>query len=210
MYLATASPLPPKAMWNRTGRGYPDMAATGDNILCVWNGAVQHPPTPRSTHRKPCSLLATLLCGGTQVFPLGGTSASGPIAAGLVSLINDRLLSLGLPPVGHLNSLICASRLLVCCKLFAAAPAKPLVWFNPQTPGLVSRWTACLPSRTCTWARTTTATSRHPAPLTPPSAPTASPHSVAGTQSQAWVFPTSQPSWSLPSLCKVATPTTWR
>lgn len=71
-----ASELPPQSMWNAYGRGYSDLATVGDNIVCIWRG---------------------------QFFPLGGTSASGPIMAGLVSLLNDARLNAGMPPLGHLN-----------------------------------------------------------------------------------------------------------
>lgn len=41
---------------------------------------------------------------GGQVWPIGGTSASGPIFAGLVSLLNEHRLNHGLPPVGYEHS----------------------------------------------------------------------------------------------------------
>lgn len=53
--------LPPSGAWNPLGRGYPDVAAIGFNLECVLGG---------------------------HVVPIGGTSASGPIIAGILTLIN--------------------------------------------------------------------------------------------------------------------------
>jgi len=55
--------LPPPEYFNQTGRGYPDLAAIGQNVPVVFARALQM---------------------------TGGTSASTPIVAGLVSLINSR------------------------------------------------------------------------------------------------------------------------
>jgi len=76
----SADTLPPASMFNASGRGYPDLVAVGDNNICIWYGAV---------------------------FPLGGTSASGPIMAGIASLLNDALLNKGLPTLGHFNPTLC-------------------------------------------------------------------------------------------------------
>jgi tripeptidyl-peptidase-1 len=38
-----------------------------------------------------------------QETPIGGTSASAPVFSGMISLINDKLLSAGKPPLGFLN-----------------------------------------------------------------------------------------------------------
>ncbi len=65
--------LPPASIWNAGGRGYPDVSALGYQIPVVLNG---------------------------QLWPIGGTSASGPIVAGLVSLLNEHRLNHGLPTVG--------------------------------------------------------------------------------------------------------------
>jgi tripeptidyl-peptidase-1 len=85
-YLSTAAAsglLPPTAggVWNAGGRGYPDIATLGHNLLFVFGGAL-----------------------GT----VDGTSASGPVAAGLLTLINDALLNADLPTLGLVNPMLYA------------------------------------------------------------------------------------------------------
>eukprot|EP01096_Ripella_sp_DP13-Kostka_P006556 TRINITY_DN235_c0_g1_i1.p1 TRINITY_DN235_c0_g1~~TRINITY_DN235_c0_g1_i1.p1 ORF type:complete len:811 (-),score=412.50 TRINITY_DN235_c0_g1_i1:70-2334(-) len=77
-YLATAKNLPPTPLWNSSGQGYADIATVGWNQLVVWFG---------------------------ELFPIGGTSASGPVAAGLVALLNDVRLRHNKPPLGFINPL---------------------------------------------------------------------------------------------------------
>ena len=63
-------------IYNRIGRGIPDVAANGDNIATSWQG----------------------------VFQLsGGTSASTPIFASIVNRINEERLKKGKKPVGFMN-----------------------------------------------------------------------------------------------------------
>lgn len=62
--------------YNKSGRGYPDVAAQGVNFTTIWNG----------------SLLL-----------VDGTSASTPTFAGVISLVNDALLASGKPTLGFLN-----------------------------------------------------------------------------------------------------------
>jgi tripeptidyl-peptidase-1 len=62
--------------YNSTGRGYPDVAAQGENMVIVWNGR------------------ATMI---------GGTSAATPVFAAVITLVNDALLAAGKPPLGFLN-----------------------------------------------------------------------------------------------------------
>jgi len=64
---------------NISGRGYPDVAAFAHQIPIVYAG--------RSTFED-------------------GTSASAPIFAGMVTLLNDIRLSQGKPPLGFLNPLL--------------------------------------------------------------------------------------------------------
>ncbi|TRM66566.1 peptidase S8/S53 domain-containing protein [Schizophyllum amplum] len=59
-----------------TGRAFPDVAAMGDNIEIVHQG---------------------------QTGLIGGTSASSPIFASVISLINDQLIAAGKSPLGFLN-----------------------------------------------------------------------------------------------------------
>ena len=65
-YLNTAV-LPPSSYFNSSGRGYNDVGALGFNILTVKGGSID---------------------------VTGGTSASGPIFAGLVALLNDVQLNM--------------------------------------------------------------------------------------------------------------------
>jgi tripeptidyl-peptidase-1 len=62
--------------FNRTGRGYPDVATQGWNFEMVADG---------------------------KVVLEGGTSASSPTFASIVALINDRLIAAGKPVLGFLN-----------------------------------------------------------------------------------------------------------
>ena len=82
-YLATAASVAPKtaplpATFNGAGRGYPDLAALAQFgiPLCTYGG-----------------------CSGS-----GGTSASAPTVAGMLTLINDARLNAGKPPLGFVNS----------------------------------------------------------------------------------------------------------
>ena len=63
-------------LYNKTGRGYPDLAAQGQAFMTIWNGTV---------------------------VPLDGTSASAPTVAGILTLVNDALIAAGKPPLGFLN-----------------------------------------------------------------------------------------------------------
>ncbi|CAN0360739.1 unnamed protein product, partial [Discosporangium mesarthrocarpum] len=67
---------PPVDTFNTTNRGYPDIAASGHNFAVVIGG---------------------------ELSTVGGTSASSPALAGLISLLNERLLAAGRPPLGFLN-----------------------------------------------------------------------------------------------------------
>ncbi|KAJ8608175.1 hypothetical protein MRB53_039773 [Persea americana] len=63
-------------LYNTSGRGYPDVAAQGDQFQVYVGGAVE---------------------------PVSGTSASAPTFAGVIALVNDVLLSSGKPSLGFLN-----------------------------------------------------------------------------------------------------------
>lgn len=67
-----------KGRFNASGRGYPDIAAQAVNVEIV--------------------------NAGNHTF-INGTSASGPIFASMVALVNDRLAQSGKPPLGFLNPL---------------------------------------------------------------------------------------------------------
>jgi len=63
-------------LYNKSGRGYPDVAALGTNFRVVVDGA------------DPS---------------IGGTSASSPTFAGVIALVNDALITSGRSPLGFLN-----------------------------------------------------------------------------------------------------------
>ena len=69
-------PFPPAKSINFNGRANPDIAALGEGFQVIVQGR-------HST--------------------IGGTSASTPLFAGLVSLLNEARLQRGLPPMGFLN-----------------------------------------------------------------------------------------------------------
>jgi hypothetical protein len=71
-----AAPFPPSSLFSPTGRATPDVAALGQGFQVVYNG---------------------------QVKVMGGTSASAPTFAALVSLLNEARLQGGMPPMGFLN-----------------------------------------------------------------------------------------------------------
>ncbi|KAF4311026.1 putative tripeptidyl-peptidase 1 precursor protein [Botryosphaeria dothidea] len=63
-------------LYNKTGRAYPDIAAQGQYFAYFWNGTEG---------------------------VISGTSASTPLHAGILSLVNDALISQGKPVLGFLN-----------------------------------------------------------------------------------------------------------
>ena len=77
-YLSTVDPstLPPAEAYPAKGRGTPDVAALGEGYQVVVGG---------------------------HVTAVGGTSASSPAFAGMMSLINEARLSAGKPAMGFLN-----------------------------------------------------------------------------------------------------------
>uniref|UniRef100_A0A3Q2ZWT5 Tripeptidyl-peptidase 1 n=1 Tax=Kryptolebias marmoratus TaxID=37003 RepID=A0A3Q2ZWT5_KRYMA len=74
---SVAAKLPPASYFNASGRAYPDLAALSDNYWVVNN-------------RIPIPWVS-------------GTSASTPVFGGILSLINDRRFSKGLPALGFFN-----------------------------------------------------------------------------------------------------------
>lgn len=79
--------LPPSTYFNNGGRGYPDVATLGHNLIMHFAGSLT---------------------------TVDGTSASGPVMAGMLSLINDARLNAGLSTMGCVNPF-----------LYAAANADP-------------------------------------------------------------------------------------
>jgi len=76
---STAAKKTPTSYFNTKGRGFPDLAAFGTNIL-IWAG------------------------GEDQ--SVGGTSASSPMVAGVFALLNDHVMEMTGKPLGPLNQLI--------------------------------------------------------------------------------------------------------
>lgn len=63
-------------IYNRGGRGFPDIAAAGDNAVVILNG---------------------------QSGTIGGTSQAAPIAAAIFTRINEERLQAGKKPIGFAN-----------------------------------------------------------------------------------------------------------
>ncbi|TBU27083.1 family S53 protease-like protein [Dichomitus squalens] len=80
--LNISSDNPLSGKFNTTGRAFPDVSTTGRDITIIVNGTGQ---------------------------PVLGTSASTPIFASMVALVNEQLLNAGQPPLGFLNPLLYAS-----------------------------------------------------------------------------------------------------
>ena len=68
-----------KPFFKPENRGYPDVSAIGDSYIIFEDG---------------------------QERVIGGTSASTPVIAGMIALLNDKMLSAGKPPMGFLNPLL--------------------------------------------------------------------------------------------------------
>jgi len=66
-------------MYNKGGRGFPDVSALGSEILILTDGEIE---------------------------AVGGTSASSPIFAGIIGLINDKVNTASGKPLGFLNPLL--------------------------------------------------------------------------------------------------------
>ena len=72
-YLQNNKRLPPAIEFSGAGRAYPDISAIGQNVPVMWKG---------------------------QLVMAGGTSASAPIVAGMISLLNGERLKIGKTPLG--------------------------------------------------------------------------------------------------------------
>ncbi|KAJ6513955.1 subtilisin-like protein [Mycena vulgaris] len=74
-YLASIGTLY-EGLYNKSGRGIPDVSAASHNVEIVWQGTVNL---------------------------VDGTSCASPIFASMIALVNDRLLAAGKPVLGFLN-----------------------------------------------------------------------------------------------------------
>jgi len=75
-YFSVAPQLPPDGSFVKTGRATPDVSGLGEGYQVIINN---------------------------QTMSVGGTSASAPMFAGLVSLLNEARIAKGQPPMGYLN-----------------------------------------------------------------------------------------------------------
>ncbi|KAK5125885.1 hypothetical protein LTR08_005117 [Meristemomyces frigidus] len=78
-YLTHHAPNYTEATFNHSGRAFPDVSALGLNLATVWLG---------------------------KTYGIGGTSASAPIFASIVTLLNEERLQSGKGPIGFLNPTI--------------------------------------------------------------------------------------------------------
>jgi tripeptidyl-peptidase I len=81
-YLSQSGALPPASSMpdgNSNGRIYPDLTSIGADLLCVVSG---------------------------QFIPISGSSASAPISAGILALLNNDLLNAGCPQLGFANPML--------------------------------------------------------------------------------------------------------
>ena len=78
-YLNSGVKLPPKIKWDRNGRGIPDISAVGVNFQVVVEN---------------------------RTSGVSGTSASTPLVAGLISMINAQRAKMKKSPLGFLNPFI--------------------------------------------------------------------------------------------------------
>jgi len=78
-YFKSGVALPPSGYYNPVGRGFPDIAAFGSNVLIESQG---------------------------QIEGVGGTSCSSPIVAGVITLLNDYSITKTGKPLGFINPLL--------------------------------------------------------------------------------------------------------
>jgi subtilase family serine protease len=87
-YLSSGVALPPSFSYNPQMRAYPDIAFNGHHYQIFFSNN-----TDQDT--CPCASM-----------PVDGTSCSSPALAGLISLINDKLINAGKSPLGFLNPIL--------------------------------------------------------------------------------------------------------
>lgn len=116
-YLKQANlPASTLAMFNSTGRActdnYTHCTTPQSPLPTQHNTDAIHIVNPATPHLLVADNDAAafgnniVVVDGGAVAASGGTSASGPIFAGVVGLLNDARLAAGKPPVGFLNPLL--------------------------------------------------------------------------------------------------------
>lgn len=109
-YLQSVDPpsLPPAGSYPPTGRGTPDVSALGEGYQVIVGGRVQS---------------------------VGGTSASSPVFASIVSLINDARLKAGKKPMGLLVSVAAVHRGRLCTRMLLHARLQCAAgWIHSSPP----------------------------------------------------------------------------
>jgi len=188
-FKSTSTALPPQALWNSTGRGYPDVAALGGmgNPYCV------------------------VSAGGAS--GVAGTSASCPVTAAVFAKLNELRLASKKKPLGFLNPFICEPPVrlpvhtrhgtvsLLCCHC-SLPPTACITYYTAigilylvEGSGLLTPFLHLLP-RLQTKTRAPSMTSLRVPTVALPSAPPrrASQPSRAGIRPRASALPTTRPS----------------
>jgi tripeptidyl-peptidase-1 len=88
-------------LYNRVGRGYPDVAANGDNIA-VYNAGEFDLSGGTSASRSSPSLTFTLEKPPVRLLTVAGT----PIFGAIINRIIDERLAIGKGPVGFINPVL--------------------------------------------------------------------------------------------------------
>jgi len=78
-YFASGVQFPPAGAYHKTGRGYPDVAAIGGAVAVIADGSLEL---------------------------VGGTSASTPLVAGMISTMNSMRIAAGKSPLGFVNQVL--------------------------------------------------------------------------------------------------------
>lgn len=91
--------FPPMNVWNKGGRAYPDAVACGHNLMVVLNG--------KPTQKPKKKIVICRFSAKGRLIPVDGTSASAPIFAGVITLLNDQRARVGKKPLGFINPLVC-------------------------------------------------------------------------------------------------------
>jgi len=99
-----AAALPPSYSYNAHNRAYPDVAALGNNVPVVMQGTSLSSPLPTPSLTPYLTPHKQHSHSSGQTLNFGGTSASTPEVAGIISLINDHRLNTALPPLGFVNT----------------------------------------------------------------------------------------------------------